>query len=99
MNAERAMVALQCSGFGYVGPGARDFGFPGRVVQLGCPPARVGMVTSVDGVDREQAGRNKEMGAYGDLSVPRIGRAGLIANKRTRGRLKDVADPGASEPE
>lgn len=49
-NAERLLCALDDFGFGSVGLTAADFMQPNRVVQLGYPPLRIDLLTSVDGV-------------------------------------------------
>lgn len=69
-----------------------DFSNPDRVIQLGYPPVRVDFLTTLTGVSWEEAESGKQMGAYGDISVPFIGRPQLIANKRALGRKRDLAD-------
>ena len=69
-----------------------DFVAPDRVIQLGHPPVRVDLVTSITGVSWEEADTNKERGVYGDVSVFFIGRRQLVQNKRSTGRQKDLAD-------
>ena len=91
-NAQRVLAALEAFGFGSLGLTAGDFCAPDRVVQLGHPPVRVDLLTSLDGVSWEEAAREAEIGALLDESVPVIGRAAFIANKRATGRPSDVAD-------
>lgn len=62
------------------------------VVQLGTPPVRVDLITSLTGVSWEDAAGAKSPGSYGDVSVFFIGRKEFIANKRAMGRKKDLAD-------
>ena len=91
-NARRVLGALADFGFGDVGLDASDFQKTGNVVQLGVPPVRVDIVTSIDGVEWAAADVGKAVGRYGELPVPFIGRKEFIANKRATGRQKDLAD-------
>ncbi len=91
-NAERIVTALQKFGFGSVGLVNRDFTTSANVVQLGVPPVRVDIVTSLTGVSWEQTYAGRVEGKYGDLRVFFIGRDEFVANKRAIGRKKDLAD-------
>ncbi len=91
-NAERIVRALDDFGFGSLDLSQEDFSAAGKVVQLGAPPVRVDIITSVSGVSWEQADSGKVSGCYGRVPVRFIGRKELIANKRTVGRQKDLAD-------
>ncbi len=92
INAANILRALHEFGFGSVGLTEADFEQEGRVVQLGFPPVRVDILTSLTGVSWEQARSGRAQGQFGDLSVHYIGRKDLIANKRALGRKKDIAD-------
>lgn len=91
-NARRTMVALNEFGFGSVGLTEGDFESPDKVVQLGFPPIRIDIITSLTGVSWEKAFSGRVAGKYGDLQVYYIGREQFIANKRAIGRKKDLAD-------
>ena len=91
-NAQRIMAALNNFGFGSVGITAPDFEVEERVVQLGVVPVRVDLVTSITGVSWEEAISGRVEGMYGDVPVYYIGRRQFIANKKTLGRKKDLAD-------
>jgi hypothetical protein len=60
--------------------------------QLGVPPVRVDIVTSLTGISWESAFENRIHGRYGDVPVDYIGREQFILNKRSLGRKKDLAD-------
>ena len=79
-------------GFGSVGLTTADFEKAGRVVQLGVPPVRVDIMTSITGVSWEKARSGRVKGLFGDLPVRYIGRDDFICNKRALGRKKDLAD-------
>jgi hypothetical protein len=91
-NARRMMAALNDFGFGSVELSATDFETEGKVVQLGFPPVRVDIVTSITGVSWEEADSGRIEGTYGDVRVYYIGREQFISNKRVLGRKKDLAD-------
>lgn len=91
-NAGRVLAALRAFGFGGVGLSQRDFDNPGKVVQLGFPPLRIDLMTSISGVTWEDAEQNAARGTYGDAPVRYIGRECYIRNKRASGRTKDLAD-------
>ena len=91
-NAQRIMSALDKFGFGSVGLEASDFESPNKVIQLGVPPVRVDMITSITGVSWEEAFAGRVEGKYGDVLVHYIGREAFILNKRALGRKKDLAD-------
>ncbi len=91
-NAQRIMSALDKFGFGSAGLEASDFESPNKVIQLGVPPVRVDMVTSITGVSWEEASAGRVEGKYGDVQVHYIGREHFILNKRALGRKKDLAD-------
>lgn len=91
-NARRIMAALNDFGFGGIGLKEEDFEKPGQVIQLGYPPIRIDLVTSLAGVSWEEAAAGKSPGEYGGEKVPFIGRAELIACKKAAGRPQDIVD-------
>jgi hypothetical protein len=91
-NAARLLEALKEFGFGSANLTEADFSTPNMVIQLGAPPVRVDLVTSLTGVSWEEAVAAKSPGTYGDVPVFFIGRKEFIANKRAMGRRKDLAD-------
>ena len=92
INARSIMQALHEFGFGSAGLKAVDFEEEGKVVQLGVPPVRVDLITSITGVSWEQARSGRVKGQFGDLTAHYIGRDEFIANKRALGRKRDIAD-------
>jgi hypothetical protein len=91
-NALCILRALDEFGFGSIGLKEEDFQLPNKVVQLGYPPVRIDIITSISGVSWDQAYNGREKGAYGDVPVYYIGREDYIRNKRSSGRKKDLAD-------
>ena len=92
INAQRIMAALDEYGFGSVGLTVSDFESPDKVVQLGVPPVRVDIITSITGVSWEDAFTGRAEGKYGNIPVYFIGREQFISNKRALGRKRDFAD-------
>lgn len=91
-NAQRITKTLTEFGFGSLGLKEDDFSRPGEIIQLGQPPVRIDLITSISGVTWEEAEKGKVLGHYGDVPVPFLGRAQFVANKRASGRKKDLAD-------
>lgn len=80
-----------------LGVESRDLALSGTIVQLGVPPRRIDIMTSVTGLAFEDAWTNRITHRVNDLEVPFIGRTALLANKRATGRPKDLADIAALE--
>ena len=91
-NAEQIMKALADFGFGSVGLTVEDFENPDNVIQLGVPPVRVDIITSISGILWKDASLGCIDGKYGDVPVKYIGLNEFIINKRTIGRKKDLSD-------
>ena len=91
-NAQRVVAALKEFGFEPLGLTVDDFTQADHVVQLGVPPVRVDLLTSLTGVSWETASDGKVSGDYDGTPVYYLGRAELVANKRACSRAQDIAD-------
>ncbi len=91
-NAKRILAALNDFGFGSLDLSQSDFSTPDNVIQLGVPPVRIDIITSVTGVTWDKARAGKVPGRYADCPVFFISREDFIANKKAIGRAKDAAD-------
>jgi hypothetical protein len=91
-NVSRLLEALGRFGFGSLGLTEADFMQPQAVIQLGYPPARIDLLTAIDGVAFDECYRRKvSMRVDGvDLSVIHL--VDFRANKLAAGRAKDLAD-------
>lgn len=69
-----------------------DLAAPGLVYQIGLPPRRIDIITSIDGVDFAMAHAGRLEVKLGDISVPVLGHNELVVNKRASGRAKDRLD-------
>ena len=96
-NAARVVRCLALFGFGDLGITDADLLAPGQVVQLGRPPNRIDLLTSISGVDFAEAWGTRVASTLDGLPVAYLGRAALLANKRAAGRAKDAADIEAIE--
>ncbi len=91
-NAQKVLNALKDFGFSSLDLSIDDFSSPEKVIQLGVPPVRIDIVTSITGLMWEQIAPNRVNGAYGDVPAYYIGKQELIANKKALARHKDLAD-------
>ena len=91
-NAGRIINALDQFGFGSLGLKVEDFTKSGQIIQLGVPPARIDIITSISGVSWDKAEGGKIAGNCGGIPVYFIGREQFITNKQATGRQKDLAD-------
>jgi hypothetical protein len=64
----------------------------GNIIQLGYPPVRIDLLTILDGLTADEIWTSRQQGSFGKLPVFYLARAAFIKNKRTTGRLKDLAD-------
>lgn len=91
-NAQRVLHALEEFGFGALGIGLDDLTAPGRVIQLGYPPRRIDLLTSIDGVDFAASYARRMLVPLDGLNLHFIALEDFKTNKRASGRLKDLAD-------
>lgn len=76
---------------------AAAFAEPNTVYQLGLPPRRIDILTSISGVTFDEAWAGHVEAVVAGEPVPFLGRAELIRNKRAAGRPKDLVDVAALE--
>ena len=76
-----------------------DLCAPEVVFQIGQPPCRVDILTSIDGVAFEEAWPRRRRIDIDGLDVPVLGREDLLKNKRASGRPQDLADVAWLESE
>ncbi|MCY3811540.1 MAG: hypothetical protein OXH15_07085 [Gammaproteobacteria bacterium] len=69
-----------------------DFAVGGNVAQVGVPPRRIDLMTSIDGVEFAAAWENRLVTPIADCPVPFLAREELLRNKRAAGRPKDLLD-------
>ena len=93
-NADRVWEALLRFGapVAAMGVSRQDLSRPEQVVQIGLPPRRIDILTSISGVSFDEAWGGRVTHEVGGLAVPFLGRDELVRNKRATGRTKDRAD-------
>ncbi len=91
-NAERVFRALAKFGAPLRGLVAGDFATRGSVYQIGVPPNRIDILTTIDGVEFDDAWPGRKSVGFGEIQADVIGRAALLQNKRAAGRPQDLAD-------
>ena len=91
-NAERLIESIKEFGFSNLQLSPDDFTQPNTVVQLGYPPNRIDLLTSISGVDYEEAWSGKATGELDGLRVFFLGFDALLKNKRASGREQDLVD-------
>lgn len=87
----RALVAFGAP-VGTLGIARADLETPGLVVQIGLPPRRIDLMTTLSGLDFEAAWERRVTHRVGARDIPFLGREDLVRNKRASGRPKDLAD-------
>ena len=91
-NAERVYRALAAFGAPLAELSQAELAAPDLVFQLGVPPRRIDIMTSITGVEFADAWPARSEGTYGDVVFPVIGIDALIKNKEAVGRPKDLLD-------
>lgn len=92
VNAERVIAALRRFGAPLNDLTIADLSSPDVVFQIGVPPRRIDILTSITGVMFDEAWKDRAEVTYGDVRCPVIGRGALIRNKVALGRPKDLLD-------
>lgn len=93
-NAARILAALRAFGapLDEHGVTQRDFEAPGTVYQIGLPPRRIDLMTSLSGLDFDEAWSSRRSIEIDGMSVSFLGREALRKNKKASGRDKDLVD-------
>lgn len=91
-NAENVLKALHDFGFSTLGLQTSDFMAPDVAIQLGQPPNRIDLLTSVTGLDFETAFQHRQEVVFEGIPINFIALEDLVKNKQATGRLQDLAD-------
>lgn len=91
-NAKRVLTALSEFGAPLGDLSENDLSSEGTIFQIGVPPLRIELITSIDGVEFSDAWPDRFNSTFSDVPVFVISRQHLIQNKKTAGRLQDLAD-------
>lgn len=91
-NADRVLRVLHAFGFGTLAVKTEDLVTSDRILQLGRPPNRIDILTSISGVSFDEAWSSRVSGELGDRTVNFLGWDALIENKLASRRDKDLLD-------
>ena len=92
LNASAIIQTLRDFGFGELDISKQDFLKKNQIIQLGYPPNRIDLLTSISGITFEEAWKNKVSGKFGEVPVFFIGKEELKKNKKATGRKSDLND-------
>jgi hypothetical protein len=98
-NARRVIDALRAFGAPLEAHAvtSQDFETPDSVYQIGLPPRRIDLLTSISGVTFAEARASQIVVDLEGMHLPVLGRDALLKNKRATGRAKDIVDADALE--
>jgi hypothetical protein len=91
-TATRMLGVLRDFGFGSLDITAEDFLTPGRVIQLGVAPYRIDLLTSLSGLDFDDAWADRLLSEIDGVPAAVISIRAFRKNKLAAGRPKDLAD-------
>ena len=91
-NADRILVVLTEFGFGSLGIKKEDLTSSNQVIQMGFPPARIDLLTSIDGVIFAECYERRMTVEVDGLPLGFIALEDFKINKMAVGRHKDLAD-------
>lgn len=91
-NAKNLVKTLEDFGFSSLDIKEGDFLSPGYVVQLGQPPGRIDLLTSVTGLDFETCYETRVGAEIQGLEIDFLDLENFKKNKKAVGRYQDLAD-------
>lgn len=91
-NAHRVWQALERFGAPLSQLRLADLQTPDLIFQIGVAPRRIDILTSIEGVEFDEAWPERIEVEIEGLKIPIIGRDHLIKNKKASGRPQDLAD-------
>ena len=91
-NAARVWRALVRFGAPLDELTVEDLAVQGTIYQMGRPPFRIDILTSISAVSFDEAWKNRVMANFGTGQYPVIGRDDLMKNKAAVGRPQDLLD-------
>ena len=91
-NAKALILALEQFGMGSLGLVEEDFLISDQVVQLGYPPNRIDILSSIPGVEFSECYVRRIEISLDGVKVSFIDLEGLKQNKKASGRIQDLAD-------
>jgi len=92
LNAERVVAVLQEFGLAVPELSEELFLEENRVVRMGLPPFRIGIITTISGVSFEECFAQRVIDTIDGVAVNLISLPHLKANKQASGRFRDLND-------
>lgn len=91
-NGEKLVQVFEDFGLKSFGVRVKDFTKPDQIIQIGYPPFRIDLLTSIDGVVFKEAYSRRNVINLDNMPVNFIGLEDLKKNKKAAGRGKDLDD-------
>ena len=91
-NAHKMLLVIEDFGFASLNFNKEDFLRENLINQLGYPPLRIDILTSIDGINFRDAYPQKQVILIEDFTANYIGLNDLIQNKNASGRQQDLVD-------
>jgi hypothetical protein len=91
-NAKKVYDSIKEFGFPTSNLSEEDFISDDLIFQIGYPPVRIDIVTSVSGLDFTKSFKNKKINRSSGLKIYFINIEDLKKNKKASGRKKDLID-------
>ena len=91
-NAKKMLKVLEEFGFSSLNFREEDFMKENLINQIGYPPLRIDILTSIDGINFNDAYPQRQVIIIEDFSANYIGLNELIQNKNASGRQQDLVD-------
>jgi hypothetical protein len=98
-NAARVWQALVAFGAPLAGLKPEDLHSPDLVYQIGLPPCRIDLLTSISGMEFDEAWADRLEIPIQSLTISCLSREAFVRNKRAAGRPRDLADIALLEAE
>jgi hypothetical protein len=86
------MILLEEFGFTALELVVEDFLEPGTVIQLGHPPNRINLLTTLTGIDFDYCFDSRIVNNFDNIQVNFVNLENLKRNKKAVGRPQDLAD-------
>ncbi|HLF46260.1 MAG TPA: hypothetical protein VI548_07530 [Chitinophagaceae bacterium] len=91
-NAKKILQTIREFGFSSLNITEADILKEQSVIQLGYPPLRIDLLTSIDGVNFKDCYPNRKIVSIDGITVNFIGFNDLLKNKKASGRHQDLGD-------
>lgn len=89
---EKVMRAFAKFGVSTFGLDRKDFETEGTQLNVGMPPVAIDFLTTLPGVQFDQAWKNRETTTSDEITIQYLSKADLISAKREAARAVDLAD-------